>query len=335
MHAVILVAIVLATALRETGSTLLYPLVELWAQAYERAHTDVTIAAAGTGSGAGIAQAIGGDVDIGASDAYLSDDELKSGSVLNVPLAVSAVVVAYDLQQIGDRHLQLSGDVLAGIYDGSILYWDDARIRALNPEIGADLPHARVIPVRREEASGDTFLFTEYLARTSKGWHAGFGTEVKWPKVDAMEAARGNAGMIEKCGGMNGTIAYVAVSYVPQMSFGDLGYAALRSHDGEYVLPTPESMGAAVAQSHLDAEGRASLVDRSGANAYPIVSYEYAIVRKSQPDIVHADALKNFLAWAVAASGGNDEARFLSALDFVPLPDAARATSERLIAEIR
>ena len=57
----------------ETGSTLLYPLFNQWAADYEKTHPDVQIVTQGTGSGAGIAEAISGAAHIGASDAYMSD----------------------------------------------------------------------------------------------------------------------------------------------------------------------------------------------------------------------------------------------------------------------
>jgi phosphate transport system substrate-binding protein len=323
-----------ALALRETGSTLLLPLMSLWVQAYQRAHTDVAISVEGTGSGQGISQAMAGTVDIGASDAYLSDQQLSDGAMLNIPLAVSAQVIAYNVQEIGDQHLNLSGDILADIYSGKIAFWDDPRIRAINPHIANDLPHAAIVPIRRVEGSGDTSMFTEYLSKTSKGWTAGYGTTIEWPKNDAMVKARGNSGMVDMCSKLDNSIAYIAVSYVPQLSFGDLGYAALRARDGSYVLPTPESLSAAVASAKIASDGRASLIDRTGPGAYPIVTYEYAIVRKSQPDAARAQALKNFFAWAISPNGGNDEARFLSALDFVPLPPDARDVSEKLIGEI-
>jgi phosphate transport system substrate-binding protein len=320
--------------LRETGSTLLLPLMSLWVQAYQRAHTNVTISVEGTGSGEGIAQAMAGTADIGASDAYLSDQQLSDGTVLNIPLAVSAQVIAYHVPEIGDRHLNLTGDVLAGIYTGKIAFWDDARIRAINPQVALNLPHVGIVPIRRAEGSGDTFMFTQYLSRTSKNWSAGYGTTIVWPRNDATVKTRGNSGMVDLCSKLDHSIAYIAVSYVPQIGFGDLGYAALRAHDGSYALPTPESLRAAVAAAKIGPDGRASLIDQSGAGAYPIVTYEYAIVRKAQPDPAHAQALKNFFAWAISPNGGNDEARFLSALDFVPLPPDARNVSERLIGEI-
>lgn len=323
-----------ALALRETGSTLLLPLMSLWVEAYQRAHANVTISVEGTGSGQGISQAMAGTADIGASDAYLSDRQLSDGAVLNIPLAVSAQVIAYNVQEIGDQHLNLSGDILADIYTGKIAFWDDTRIRALNPQAANDLPHEHIVPIRRAEGSGDTFMFTQYLSRTSKSWTAGYGTTIAWPRNDAMVSTRGNSGMVDLCSKLDNSIAYIAVSYVPQLSFGDLGYAALRSHDGHFVLPTPQSLSAAVTAAKIGSDGRASLIDQPGSDAYPIVTYEYAIVRKAQPDAGRAQALKNFFAWAISPSGGNDEARFLSALDFVPLPADARDVSERLIGEI-
>jgi phosphate transport system substrate-binding protein len=143
-----------AASIRETGSTLLLPLMSLWVGAYERAHPDVTIAVEGTGSGEGIAQA-------------MADAQLQSG-VLDIPLAVSAQVVAYNVQEIGQAHLNVSGDVLAGIYSGTIAFWDDPKIRAMNSDVARDLPHSRIVPIRRIEGSGDTFLFTHYLAATTR-----------------------------------------------------------------------------------------------------------------------------------------------------------------------
>ena len=47
-------------SLSETGSTLLFPLLKAWASAYHQQFSQVTIATAGTGSGAGIKAAAKG-----------------------------------------------------------------------------------------------------------------------------------------------------------------------------------------------------------------------------------------------------------------------------------
>ena len=286
---------------------------------------------AGTGSGMGIARAIDGTADIGASDAYLSNVQKKSA--LNIPVAVSAQVVAYNLQEIGDRHLNLSGALLAAIYGGSIEFWDDSRIAKANPELSRDLPHQPIAVIRRSDASGDTFIFTEYLARSANAWKAGFGTRIAWPKtLDSIEA-KGNNGVVDACTKTDYSIAYVAVSYVAQIGFSGLGYAALESHDGTYLLPTPDTMEAAVATATVPKDGGASLINRPGRNAYPIVSYEYAIVRPRQ-NVDRAQTIRDFLYWAIDPAGGNDQARFLSALNFVALPPETRAVSKNLIAQI-
>src|ERR1700735_550429 len=67
----------------ETGSTLLYPLMGTWTEAYQKAFVNssgsplVTLETGGTGSGTGITDASTGTVDIGASDAYLSSADTQ------------------------------------------------------------------------------------------------------------------------------------------------------------------------------------------------------------------------------------------------------------------
>ena len=85
------VAIADPVRLLETGSSLLYPMfTNMWAPQYMKAHPDVQISTASTGSGTGIAQSIAGIVQIGSSDAYLSDAQMtQNPGMLNIPLAVS------------------------------------------------------------------------------------------------------------------------------------------------------------------------------------------------------------------------------------------------------
>src|ERR1700757_2111771 len=58
-------------ALTETGATELYPLMNLWAPAYNAKYPNISITTGSTGSGAGISQAEAGAVNIGTSGAYL------------------------------------------------------------------------------------------------------------------------------------------------------------------------------------------------------------------------------------------------------------------------
>ena len=156
--------------LSETGSTLLYPLFRTWATAYHAQHSQVTIPTGATGSGAGIAGASAGTVDIGASDAYLSSGDLvQNPRLLNIPLAISAQQVYYNVPGLSPgAHLRLNAQVLAEMYQGKITRWNNPAIGELNPRVR--LPDTPVVPLHRSDSSGDTFLFTSYLSATDTAW---------------------------------------------------------------------------------------------------------------------------------------------------------------------
>jgi phosphate ABC transporter phosphate-binding protein len=144
--------------------------------------SQVSIATAGTGSGKGISGAAAGTADIGASDAYLSSgQQTQSPELENIPLAVSAQQINVNLR--GIHTLRLNGTVLAGIYQGTITNWDDQATAKINP--GVTLPDLKIVPVRRSDSSGDTFLFTSYLSAQDPAWKSAlaFGTTVAWPRV--------------------------------------------------------------------------------------------------------------------------------------------------------
>ena len=123
--------------------------------------------AAAGGSGKGQTDAISGAVDMGGSDAYLSAGQVSANpGIMNIPIAVSAQAVNYNLP--GISNLKLSGSVIAQIYSGTITSWNDAAIAALNT--GVTLPATPIVPVRRVDSSGDTFIFTSFLSATSTTW---------------------------------------------------------------------------------------------------------------------------------------------------------------------
>jgi len=105
-------------SLSETGSTLLFPVLRNWAAAYRQQHANVSVGTAATGSGKGIAEASAGQVDIGASDAYLSSGDLITNpAMVNIPLAVSAQQVNHNVPGLRPAtHLKLNGKILAEMY---------------------------------------------------------------------------------------------------------------------------------------------------------------------------------------------------------------------------
>ena len=93
--------------LAETGSTLIYPVFRVWAAEYPKSHPGVAVTAAATGSGAGVEQAISGAAQIGASDAYMSDTQVRDNPlIINVPMAISAQTVNYNIPGLNGQTSQ-------------------------------------------------------------------------------------------------------------------------------------------------------------------------------------------------------------------------------------
>lgn len=323
-------------SLLETGSTLLYPLFNLWVPKYTASNPGLRITTQGTGSGTGIAQTLSGVAQIGASDAYMSDPQVKQHpDILNIPLAISAQTVNYNVPGFNGTNLKLSGPVLAGIYSGRITHWNDPAIGKLNP--GARLAAHVITPVHRTDGSGDTFIFTQYLAASTPEWagSVGYGTTISWPPVAGGIGAIGNPGMVQASGQTPYAIAYIGVSFHNEIAKAGLGTAMLQNRDGNFVLPTPKTVGAAAAavQDKTPPDQRISLIFAPGPDSYPIINYEYAIVNRRQPNETIAAAVRNFLAWAIDPEGGS-AAGFLDAVQFLPLPPKIAALSKRQIAKI-
>jgi phosphate transport system substrate-binding protein len=319
--------------LNETGSTLLFPLFQAWVAGYKSVAPDVSITAAATGSGAGEKAALDGSARIGTSDAYLSDRVAEQNpQILDIPLAISAQTINYNLPGLNGANIKIDGPTLAAIYSGVVTEWDDPTIEAMNP--GAALPHQPIIPVRRADGSGDTFIFTQFLDFSAETWenNPGYGTEITWPKVEAEKAVEGNDGVVKTLAATPYSIGYAGISYGEQIAKANLGTAMIKNQAGKFLLPTPQSIADAAAQldPRTPSYERITLVFAPGDNSYPLVNYEYAVVSKSQPNAATADAMRHFLLWAISETGGNSE-NYLKPVGFIALPDFIRGMSEHQI----
>ena len=181
--------------LTETGSTLLLPLFDVWVANYTKTHTGVAITTSGTGSEHGIKEVSAGRVEIGASDAYMSDAQIRqTPDIMNIALAIAAQTINYNLPGLGTPNLKLDGPAIAGIYTGTVRDWDAPQIAAMNP--GTNLPHHTIVPIHRRDGSGDTFLFTQFLTFSTPTWERanGYRTTIEWPDVPGGMAVEGNRG---------------------------------------------------------------------------------------------------------------------------------------------
>ena len=267
--------------LNESGSTLLYPLFKIWVENYTSTHPGVNITTDASGSEAGIKKAIAGEAQIGASDVFMTDRQARENpQIVNIPLCISAQMVNYNIPELNKEKLKLDGVVLAGMYSGGIRNWDEAPIAALNP--GLKLPHKPIIPIRRSEGSGDTYIFTQFLSFADSKWSDdhGFGLSITWPSVPGSLEAKGNEGLVQTLQKTPYSVAYIGVSYSKEIGDAGLGTALLKNQSGTFLLPTKDAVQAAAAElgARTPADERLTIVLAPGENAYPLINYEYAIV---------------------------------------------------------
>jgi phosphate transport system substrate-binding protein len=326
-----------AVQLTVAGSTLLYPLFKLWVPDYVASNPSVTFTTHATGSGAGIDAAISGTAQIGASDAYMSDEQAEQNpQIVNIPLAISAQTVNYNVPDVRGITLKLDGPTLAGIYSGVIREWDSEPIKALNASVM--LPHHVIIPIRRAEGSGDTFIFTQFLNFSTPSWadQIGYGITIVWPSVPGEMTAIGNEGMVQTTAGTPYSIAYIGISFAGEIAKAGLGTAKIGNQNRQFLLPSADTVSAAA--SELDhrtpADERLSLVFAPGDDSYPLINYEYAVVSTRQANKEVAEAVRGFLLWANSPLGGNTS-KYLDAVHFIPLPDFIRALNEKQIRRIQ
>jgi phosphate transport system substrate-binding protein len=325
----------------EGGSSLLYPLFEAWATNFTAQYPSIKLNTAAGGSGAGQTGAETGTLQVGASDAYLSSaQQALNPNVLNIPLAISAQTIDYNLPSIpATDHLNFSGPVLAGIYNGSITTWNSPAIGALqSPSVAAMLPNQPITLLKRSDGSGDTFIFSQYLSYTTPSWNKSVGCSTgdsAWPAVPSEEGESGNSGMLATCASTKYCIAYIGVSYLNEAINDSLGYAYLENAAGNFVNVSQSNIQAAANQltPNIPSNEVITLIDAPGANSYPIINFEYGMVLKDQNATGMALSLRTLLSWAISPQYGNSP-YFLNNVNFVALPSSIAALSQAQINEI-
>ncbi len=308
-----------AQSLTGAGATFPYPIYSKWFDTYHQ-KTGIEINYQSIGSGAGIQQVKAGTVDFGASDAALSDAQLKDmpRKVLHFPTVAGAVVLAYNLPGF-NATLRLTPELVAGIWMGTITTWNDKRVAAANP--GVTLPAAPILAVHRSDGSGTTNIFTNYLAAISTPWKemVGAGTSVSWPSGVGGKGNDGVAGVVRQT---PGAIGYVELAYAKQNK---LPMATLRNKAGNFVTPTLASTTAAVegAAPQLAKDVRTPIVNSPAPQAWPISGLTFLLVYQDSKDAARAKALADFIRWAI-----HDGQAFADDLDYAALPPAVVKVNE-------
>lgn len=321
------------------GATFPQPLIQKWTVTYNQIYPAVTISYSGIGSGGGIQQITAKTVDFGASDAPLSDSQLAAAPGLVLfPETLGGVAITYNLAAYGipsSTVLHFTSDVIAGIYMGKIVNWNDPALVALNP--GVQLPANHITAVHRSDGSGTTFAFTNYLSVTNPNWAAqvGYNTSVTWPVDTAPGASgvggKGNPGVAGAVANTNGAIGYVDLIYAVQ---NNLGVGAVKNAAGNFVVPTLQTILYAAANATgtpNPKDLRLHIVNAQGPQSYPISTYTYMLVyqdmsRNPSTTLPKAQALAHFLWWEI-----HDGQQYSANLDYVTLPANVVSADEQLL----
>lgn len=309
-----------AVDLTGAGATFPYPVYAKWISRFA-GETGLRINYRSVGSGDGLRQLRDGAVDFGASDVPL-DTALSGDALLQLPLVVGAVVVTYNLPEVS-APLQLDGPVLADIFLGRIVRWDDARIAALNP--GVALPNASIQPVTRLDPSGTTKVFSRFLADASPAFatRLGSGLEVLFPRGITRA---GNEAVASEVKITYGTIGYVEHSYA---MLNRLPHARIRNASGAYVAASSAALTAAAASASgpRRADGfPGSLLGATAPGAYPIAAFSWLILRPDALSDETRQTLPRFVRWTQASGAADAEA-----LGYAPLPADVRRRVEALV----
>jgi phosphate transport system substrate-binding protein len=306
------------------GSTFVYPVMSRWTQIYRTQQTNVRINYQSIGSGGGVQQVKAGTVNFGASDYPLDDQALaQMKPMLQIPDTAGPVCITYNLPGL-QKPLQLSADVIVGIFLGKISSWHDPLIAKDNP--GVTLPNSKIVAVHRTDGSGTTAAFTTYLSAVSEEWknRVGKGGSVSWP---GGVGGKGSEGVTEQVRQAPGSIGYVELTYAQQNK---LPTAAVKNQAGRYVVPSPASTTAAIEgyAFELSKDPRTPIVNppASASEAYPISTLTFLIIPKDGTDVAKRAALKGFVSYIINL--GQAEA---SALNYAPLPDAVKQYDQNML----
>jgi phosphate transport system substrate-binding protein len=292
------------------GATFPYPIYSKWADAYKK-EAGVGLNYQSIGSGGGIKQITAKTVLFGASDMPMKPADLEKNGLLQFPAIMGGVVPVYNIKGIGNGQITLTGPVIADIYLGKIKSWNDPKIASLNP--GVKLPGQAISVVHRSDGSGTTFLFADYLSKISSEWKStvGVGTSVKWPTG---VGGKGNEGVANYVGRIDGAIGYVEYAYAKQNK---LAAAKMVNRDGATVSPENEAFMAAAAGADWKSVPGMGVVltDQPGKQSWPITGASFILIHTQQPNPAAAKEVLKFFEWSF-----KNGQQMATELDYVPMP---------------
>jgi phosphate transport system substrate-binding protein len=312
---------IMPTTIDIVSTTSAFPFVQRWAAQYENQQS----ASSGNVNVDYLAdrEIIVADGVSGRSDLAIVGVPDETNNTLDVPVSAQAVAIVYNIPSFPDipSGLRLNSTMLFLILNGNITWWDDAAIKDLNPTL--NLPHERIVVVHSSDddnnsnnnngnSSSSLVLLKQYLGLQS----------LNWPKNDSIVAS-GPAELAEMVRKIPYSVGYVDFSYAVQTR---MTYAAIGDADGDYIVPSVQSIGRAVdvaLQFHNSSTDRSSSLQqqehppptinmsRIVSGSYPIVGLYYASLLANDDDRDKEEegrrrnaAMLDFVEWIISESGG-------------------------------
>ncbi len=290
------------------GATFPYPMYSKWFDEYHKKNSNIQINYQSIGSGGGIKQVTEGTVDFGASDAIMNDDQLKAyqdkhgSGILHFPTVLGAVVPTYNIPDVS-AELNFTQDALAGIFLGKITKWNDPAIAGANK--GVNLPANDIVVVHRAEASGTSYIWTDYLSKISEEWKGKVGkaAAVNWPVGLGGKGNEGVSGLVKQT---PNALGYVELIYAIQNK---MPYGRVKNSSGAFIKADLASVTAAAAgaASNMPDDFRVSITDAPGKTAYPISSFTWLLIPQKFSDANKRDAMKGFIKWMLTEGQNQTE----------------------------
>lgn len=300
----------LAADITGAGSTFAYAIYTKWAEGYQ-AKTGSKVNYQGIGSSGGIKQIKAKTVDFAGSDAPLSEADLDTAHLVQVPTVMGGVTIVINVPGIESGKLKLDGATAANIFRGAITKWNDPAIAKLNP--GMALPNLAITVANRSDGSGTTYAFSNYLAKQSVAFmrEVGAGNTVNWPANSV--GGKGNPGVAANVEKIKGTIGYVDFSDAVK---NNMKFVALKNRAGNFIVPSQKSVADAAAGANFKVRGMApDLLDQSAKNAWPITTATFVLAYEKGADPAKQKAIVDFFTWSL--NNGQKEA---AELGYVALP---------------
>lgn len=308
------------------GATFPLPFYNLAFKKYGE-ESGVTFNYGGIGSGGGIRSLADRVIDFGATDAFLTDNELKefSEDVIHIPTCMGAVVIAYNIP--GVDSLKLTPELLEKIFLGTITNWNDRSIAAENN--GIAFPDSKITVVYRSDGSGTTFIFSDYMSKISDAWKSqiGAGKALNWP---VGIGAKGNPGVAGTISQSEGTIGYIGSEFAFAQK---IKYASIQNSSGNFINPDIESISNA-AKTDIPEDTRVMVTNSSDPTAYPISGFTWIILYKDQSyndrPVERAQETVKFLDWLLGSEGQS----LAGSVNYAPLPDNVSSLAKNILRSV-